>query len=832
MPKSFRGDQVVRLDVQTPLQLERLQRYSEPLDYWTHPALGNVDVRVKQEHLDQFSAFLRSISVSSTVLVPDVQTLVEQESASAMRPSKAASNGDFRFDEYHDAETLYNFTARLPGVEKIAIGSSYLNNTIYAFSQGSGSSVVYTICGIHAREWISPAVCVYLQNFLASQTPVALQLKQIYKFYTVLVTNPDGYSYTRTTDRLWRKNRQPSAHDSTCVGTDLNRNFAEPSWGKGAKIDAISLDPCSDIYAGDRAASAPEIQAISNHLSNLTNVVNFIDFHSYSQLYLYGDGYTCKERSASDSAVLDATGQSVVAAIAKQNGVQFQAGNSCRILYATSGTSTAFAYNNRSIVQAIALELRDTGKYGFLLPPQQIIASGEEIIRGCLTLWSLIAQQHNLGTVSVPASPTSAGWSSLPSVLAAVSAELALVSIDSPIIASHNDYLLEQSNVIRQRTIPWEGYQKNGGQYVDLFLGLLQKLSRVDTIQSILVFIDDFCESREDSCALFTSRPSSECFGPFFKLLTKEDEYIQLKAAKIMTLLLAKSKTASQTDPTELFRWIMLQLASSNGNVVDIGLQLLQALLSIESYRVCFHRLEGAVAAILYVLKKEQCTAQIQYQAIYNIWLLSFVKEAAADLERAYHITPVLKDIAKSAIKEKVVRIILATFKNMVLLAPQENIIPMLGHKVLQAIEVLSVRKWSDPEIMDDLNLLRDELGHHVVSLSTFDEYASEVQSGRLEWSPPHQSEQFWKVNANRLGENRHELVRMLVDIASTSKDPVSLAVAAHDLGQYVKYGTNAKKVLEECGGKSVVMELMSHENADVRYQALSAVQKIMMNAW
>ncbi|KAJ3360925.1 H(+)-transporting V1 sector ATPase subunit H [Kappamyces sp. JEL0680] len=695
MPKSFRGDQVVRLDVQTPLQLERLQRYSEPLDYWTHPALGNVDVRVKQEHLDQFSAFLRSISVSSTVLVPDVQTLVEQESASAKRPSKAASNGDFRFDEYHDAETLYNFTARLPGVERIAIGSSYLNNTIYAFSQGSGSSVVYTICGIHAREWISPAVCVYLQNFLASQTPVALQLKQIYKFYTVLVTNPDGYSYTRSTDRLWRKNRQPSAHDSTCVGTDLNRNFAEPSWGKGAKIDAISLDPCSEIYAGDRAASAPEIQAISNHLSNLTNVVNFIDFHSYSQLYLYGDGYTCKERSASDSAVLDATGQSVVAAIAKQNGVQFQAGNSCRILYATSGTSTAFAYNNRSIVQAIALELRDT--------------------------------------------------------------ELALVSIDSPIIASHNDYLLEQSNVIRQRTIPWEGYQKNGSQYVDLFLGLLQKLSRVDTIQSILVFIDDFCESREDSCALFTSRPSSECFGPFFKLLTKEDEYIQLKAAKIMTLLLAKSKTAGQTDPTELFRWIMLQLASSNGNVVDIGLQLLQALLSIESYRVCFHRLEGAVAA-------------------------------------AYHITPVLKDIAKSAIKEKVVRIILATFKNMVLLAPQENIIPMLGHKVLQAIEVLSVRKWSDPEIMDDLNLLRDELGHHVASLSTFDEYASEVQSGRLEWSPPHQSEQFWKVNANRLGENRHELVRMLVDIASTSKDPVSLAVAAHDLGQYVKYGTNAKK--------------------------------------
>lgn len=39
-------------------------------------------------------------------------------------------------------------------------------------------------------------------------------------------------------------------------------------------------------------------------------------------------------------------------------------------------------------------------------------------------------------------------------------------------------------------------------------------------------------------------------------------------------------------------------------------------------------------------------------------------------------------------------------------------------------------------------------------------------------------------------------------------------------------------RVLEESGGKRVVMELMSHENSDVRYQALAAVQKIMMNSF
>jgi hypothetical protein len=128
--------------------------------------------------------------------------------------------------------------------------------------------------------------------------------------------------------------------------------------------------------------------------------------------------------------------------------------------------------------------------------------------------------------------------------------------------------------------------------------------------------------------------------------------------------------------------------------------------------------------------------------------------------DRVYHITPILRDIAKNAIKEKVIRIILSTFKNMAIFAPSVTIIPMLGHKLLSAVETLSLRKWSDTEITDDINFLRDELGKYVASLSTFDEYASEVQSGKLEWSPPHQSEQFWKTNASKLSENNQELVK------------------------------------------------------------------------
>lgn len=36
------------------------------------------------------------------------------------------------------------------------------------------------------------------------------------------------------------------------------------------------------------------------------------------------------------------------------------------------------------------------------------------------------------------------------------------VSIDAPVLNTHNDYLLTQTNIIRMREIPWEGYRTAG----------------------------------------------------------------------------------------------------------------------------------------------------------------------------------------------------------------------------------------------------------------------------------------------------------------------------------------------------------------------------------
>ena len=48
---------------------------------------------------------------------------------------------------------------------------------------------------------------------------------------------------------------------------------------------------------------------------------------------------------------------------------------------------------------------------------------------------------------------------------------------------------------------------------------------------------------------------------------------------------------------------------------------------------------------------------------------------------------------------------------------------------------------------------------------SSFDEYSTEVKSGRLEWSPVHTSEKFWVENTPRLNEKNYELLKYVKKI-------------------------------------------------------------------
>ena len=71
------------------------------------------------------------------------------------------------------------------------------------------------ITGIHAREWVSPTSGLYtihqiIQSHLNSRSgnPFDEDVVGI-DWYIMPLLNPDGYEYSHTHDRMWRKNRSP-----------------------------------------------------------------------------------------------------------------------------------------------------------------------------------------------------------------------------------------------------------------------------------------------------------------------------------------------------------------------------------------------------------------------------------------------------------------------------------------------------------------------------------------------------------------------------------------------------------------------------------------------
>jgi hypothetical protein len=80
---------------------------------------------------------------------------------------------------------------------------------------------------------------------------------------------------------MWRKNLKPTRKPK-CLGTDPNRNFGY-AWSK----PGASSNPCAEDYYGVAAFDAPEAAAVANYITKAGNVVGYIDFHSYSELFMF-----------------------------------------------------------------------------------------------------------------------------------------------------------------------------------------------------------------------------------------------------------------------------------------------------------------------------------------------------------------------------------------------------------------------------------------------------------------------------------------------------------------------------------------------------------------
>lgn len=142
-------------------------------------------------------------------------------------------------------------------------------------------------------------------------------------------------------------------------------------------------------------------------------------------------------------------------------------------------------------------------------------------------------------------------------------------------------------------------------------------------------------------------------------------------------------------------------------------------------------------------------------------------------------------------------------------------------------LQNLNGRHLTDQDLLEDLKSLNEMLEEYTKTQTTFDEYAAEVRSGRLRWSPPHRSPTFWTENARKILENENgELPKKLAEIMQKpwDNDKQVLAIACNDVGYLVKEIPEKRSQLEKLGLKVRVMELMTEPDESVRWESLKAV--------
>ncbi|XP_063916687.1 V-type proton ATPase subunit H isoform X2 [Zophobas morio] len=374
-------------------------------------------------------------------------------------------------------------------------------------------------------------------------------------------------------------------------------------------------------------------------------------------------------------------------------------------------------------------------------------------------------------------------------------------------------------------------------QCAQTFLNLLGHVSKDQTLQYILVLIDDMLQEDRTRVEIFheyANKKKESVWGPFLNLLNRQDGFITNMTSRIIAKIACWSQTPMERSDLHFYlTWLKDQLKMQNNEYIQSVGRCLQMMLRIDEYRFAFVSVDG-ISTLLSVLSG-RVNFQVQYQLIFCLWVLTFNPLLAEKMNK-FNVIPILADILSDSVKEKVTRIILAVFRNLIekpedSQVAKEHCIAMVQCKVLKQLNILEQRKFDDEDVAQDIEFLTEKLQNSVQDLSSFDEYATEVKSGRLEWSPVHKSK-FWRENAQRLNEKNYELLRILIHLLEQSKDPLVLSVASYDIGEYVRHYPRGKHVIEQLGGKQLVMQLLAHEDPNVRYEALLAVQKLMVHNW
>lgn len=331
---------------------------------------------------------LRASGIPFTVVVEDLQSRIDAEIARLNGPQPRNASW---FDEYKNLAAVEAYMAELAVlrpdlVTEIDLGNSLEGRPIRALriandavDLGRCKPAILLNSVQHAREWITVMNSMFVADHLVRNYATDAYVRHLVDnadFYIVPVVNPDGYVYTWTTNRFWRKNRRVNAGGS--MGVDLNRNWGY-QWGITVPGGAGgNSNGSSEVYWGTGPFSEPETQRLRDFVQSHPEIKAHNDIHSYGQLILWTWGWT--PSPAQHQSEWNAIGLEMKSIIHAIHNKTYTIGSIYSTIYPVSGSSVDWFYGTLGAL-SMTYELRGPG---FDPPRTEILPCAQETLPATL----------------------------------------------------------------------------------------------------------------------------------------------------------------------------------------------------------------------------------------------------------------------------------------------------------------------------------------------------------------------------------------------------------------------------------------------------------------
>lgn len=389
--------------------------------------------------------------------------------------------------------------------------------------------------------------------------------------------------------------------------------------------------------------------------------------------------------------------------------------------------------------------------------------------------------------------------------------------------------------------------------YTTTLLNLLSKdlpNERNDVIKYVLVLISDLLDEDGFIEKLITlNKLKLDCvLNPFIKHLQNKDEIIRLLSLyNLSYILIQKDIIPYDESIIHLTFQNLNDLFQSTGfSLKQISVELISDLLSKKQYRPIFWSNHHKFLPNLFLNLNQNLSnnstdsIQFQYKILLSIWLLSFDFKIIKELSTLYqNDSLILLKLVKISIKEKIIRLIISIFNNFTSIPNDSktslnnvSFLILIGN-IQPILNNLKNRKWSDDELIEDLETLSNKVSDVFTNLTSFDEYLQELNSNFFKNSPTHSNDEFFIDNLNHFQESNYKIFKQLIDLLDyQGNDSNQFTFILNDIGKILKLDSKAIDILNDQNKKTRIMELLNHKNSEVRYAALKATQLIVSQSF